>query len=359
VLLLEQGRIAGEASGATMGMALWVGLHSEAEIAQAVQSFQQLATLGDELEAELSYRLLPSLVLAPDETILAKLQHQAERFQRAGLPAEMIKPAEMAELEPALDQHHFVGALYAQQGHLDGAALTRAYAKAAQRLGVEIREYVTVRGFDLAQGRVSAVQTTQGKVSADQVVLAAGAWTRTLAALAGIDLSIYYLHGEALATAPLAPTLRCMLMVARPDGYSALERRVAAALASGDTSWERWQNEAEGQDTSLVQLRDGRVLLGQITRAAPAHHLSLRSSALERIKQAATQIVPALANAPIQQGWIAPVAFTATQQAMLGPAPGYENFYICAGFKSALITAPIGCELLARQMVVGARQLEE
>jgi sarcosine oxidase subunit beta len=353
VLLLEQGRIAGEASGATMGMALWIGLHSEAELAQAVQCSQRLATLGDELEADLSYRLLPSLVLAPDETILVKLQQQAERFHQAGLPVEMIEPAEMAELEPALDPRPFVGALYAQQGHLDGAALTLAYAAAAQRLGAEIREYVTVHGFDQAHGRVVAVQTTQGALPAAQVVLAAGAWTRTLAALAGIDLPIYYLHGEALATAPLPPTLHGMVMVARPDGYSALERRVAAALAEGGT-WEQWSDETEGRDTSLVQLRDGRFLLGQITRAAPAHYLSLRPSALERIKHAAAQLVPALASAPIQQSWIAPVAFTPTQQVMQGPAPGYENLYVCAGFKSALITAPIGCELLARQMVASA-----
>jgi glycine/D-amino acid oxidase-like deaminating enzyme len=335
-----------------MGMVLWVGLHSEAEIAQAVQGFQRLATLEAELEVNLGYRLLPSLVLAPDEAMLPKLQSQAEWLYQAGLPAtKVVEPAEMAELEPALDHRRFVGALHAQQAHLDGAALTQAYAKAAQRLGAEIREYVAVQGFDLAQGRVITVQTTQGRLSAGQVVLAAGAWTRALAALADIDLPIYSLHGEALATAPLALTLRCMLMVARSNGYSALERRVAAALDAGDTSWEQWQDEAEAQDTSLVQLRDGRVLLGQMTRAAPAYHLSLRPSALERIKHAAAQLVPALAGAPIQRGWIAPVAFTPTQEAMLGPAPGFDNLYICAGFKSALITAPIGCERLARQMM--------
>jgi glycine/D-amino acid oxidase-like deaminating enzyme len=61
--------------------------------------------------------------------------------------------------------------------------------------------------------------------------------------------------------------------------------------------------------------------------------------------------VPALTDAPIQRSWIAPVAFTPDQQAMLGPAPGCDNLYICTGFKSALIIAPVGCELLARQMI--------
>jgi hypothetical protein len=67
-------------------MALWISLHSEAEMFQAVQGFQLLATLEAELEANLSYRLLPSLVLVPDEATLIKLQSQVERLYRAGLP---------------------------------------------------------------------------------------------------------------------------------------------------------------------------------------------------------------------------------------------------------------------------------
>ncbi len=351
VLLLEQGRIAGEASGATMGMALWIGMYSETEMVQAVQGFHRLATLEAELEADLSYRLLPSLLLTPDEAILAKLQLQAERLHRAGLPARMVDLSEIAELEPALDRSRIAGALYAEQGHLDGTALTRAYARAAQRLGAEIREYVSVTGFEIEQAHVVAVRTGSETLSAAQVVLASGAWTRHLAALAGVDLPIYYLHGQALATVPLPLTLNGMLMVACPDGYSALERRVAATLAEGDTTWEGWHDDTEAQDTSMVQLRDGRILLGQITQASPVQRLSLRSAAIERIKHGAARLVPALTDAPIQRSWIAPVAFTPTQEPILGPVSDRSNLFVCAGFKSILITAPIACETLAKQMI--------
>ncbi len=352
-LLLERGRIGGAASGATMGMALWINMRTEEELSQAVSSVLQLAQLEQELEANLDYRQLPSLVLAPDETMLSKLQAQAESWQQAGLSARMVELAEIRELEPSLDSDHFVGALYAEQAHLDGTALTRAYADAARRLGAEVREYVSVYGFDVRQERVIAVQTRQGTLSAAQIVLAAGAWTRQLAALAGIDLPIYYIHGQALATAPLSLVLNCMLMVARPDGYTALERRVAAALGTGN-DWEQWHNDAEAQDTSIVQLADGRVLLGQITQASPTLNLSLFPAAVERIKYEAAQLVPALADAPIQFTWIAPASFTPDQQAMLGPVPDSSNLYVCAGFKSALLTASIACERLARQILSAA-----
>jgi glycine/D-amino acid oxidase-like deaminating enzyme len=354
VLLLEQGRIGGEASGATMGMALWIGMSSETEIVQAVEGFRRLPRLEDELEADLSYRLLPSLVLAPSEAILAKLRRQADRLQQAGLPARLANPADIAELEPALDCSRIIGALYAEQGHLDGAALTRAYAKAAQRLGAGIREFVSVRGFAVERRRIVAVHTDQATFTPGQVVLAAGAWTRQLAVLAGIDVPVYQLHGQALATAPLAAILNCMLMVARPGGYSDLERRVADSVAAGG-SWTNWQDEKEALDTSLVQLRDGRILLGQISRASPRPRLSLRPTAIKRIQQRAARLVPVLADVPIQRSWIAPVSFTPTQEPMLGPLPGCQNLFVCAGFKSILITAPVASETLAQQIVTAGQ----
>ncbi len=350
VLLLERGRIAGEASGATMGMALWIGMQTEADIAQAVAGFERLPALADELEADLRYRRLPSLILAPNEAILVKLGHQAERFRQAGLPAKIVDPAEMVHLEPALEPAEIVGALYAEQGHLDGAALTLAYAEAARRLGAKIREYSPIRDFEVEGNRVTALQTEQETLAAGQVVLAAGAWSRALAALIGLELPVYHVHGQAVATVPLSLRLNCMVMVARPDGYSGLERWVATSLAGGG-SWEDWDDDSEAVDTSIVQLADGRVLLGQVSRAVPAHRISLDPAAVTQIQAGAGQLVPALADVPLQRSWIAPVSFTPTQQPMLGPVSGWDNLFVCAGFKSILITAPVLCEALVRQIV--------
>ena len=351
VLLLERGKVAGGASGANMGMALWVSARSESDLTWAVQGFQRLATLERELEADFNYRLLPSLVLAPDEAAFTGLQAQAARLSQAGLPAGLVEAAEIADLEPALHPNWLEhGALYGQQGHTDGALLTTAYTQAARRQGAEVWEHVSVSGFEVEQGRVKAVQTTQGTLLAGQVVLAAGAWTRSLAALAGVDLPIYYIQGEALATGSLPPTLRGMVMVARSDGHSALERRVAAALAGGAVVWEQWQNETEAQDVSAVQLRGGPILLGQISRATPSYQSAPRVQVIERIRREAIRLIPALTDAPIQRSWIAPVPFTPDQQPLLGPISGYSNLFGCVGFKSALIMAPPACEMLARQI---------
>jgi len=54
-----------------------------------------------------------------------------------------------------------------------------------------------------AQGRVQGVQTPQGAIAADAVVLAAGLQSRALAATVGVELPLYPLKGYSL-TAPIA-----------------------------------------------------------------------------------------------------------------------------------------------------------
>jgi D-amino-acid dehydrogenase len=92
--------------------------------------------------------------------------------------------------EAVADCHAFCQALYAR---------LVAHERFRGRLAAE------VQGFRRdAQGRVSGVQTTQGEVGADAVVLAAGLQSRALAAGVGVELPLYPLKGYSL-TAPIGP----------------------------------------------------------------------------------------------------------------------------------------------------------
>ncbi len=352
-LLLDAGAIAGGASGATMGMVLWVTLQSEAELRVAAPGEKRLAALEDELNADLQYRRLPALVLAPDNAALQRLARQVERLRAFGLAAQVIDPAEIATIEPALETQGFAGALHAEQAHIDAVALTRAYLRAAERYGARVLEDRAVIGFEMTHGRITAARTARESFAAERFALAAGAWTRRLAASAGVDLPIYHIHGEAIATLPRPATLRAMVMVASSQGHGALERRVATALAAGAT-WEQWQDPSEAQDISAVQRADGCVLLGQVSRALPAPRLPVRPAAAERIRQAAEQILPALRDTRIAASWSAPVPFTPDQQPLIGNVPERDNLYVYAGFRSALLTVPATSERLARQISSGS-----
>jgi methylglutamate dehydrogenase subunit A len=65
-------------------------------------------------------------------------------------------------------------------GYANNIRAVRGLAAKAEAEGVRIASGVRVTGFGLAGGAVTAVETDQGTVSCDQVVIAAGPWVRDL-----------------------------------------------------------------------------------------------------------------------------------------------------------------------------------
>lgn len=126
----------------------------------------------------------------------------AGRLAKAGVAVRVLTAAELAEREPALAEVPS-GGWWLPGGQVDPRrCLERLTALGADR-GVTMRQ-AAVRG--LHPGRVLLADGTS--LESDQVVLASGAWTPALAALAGIGL-------------PGEPVKGQMLRFAVPDGLLA------------------------------------------------------------------------------------------------------------------------------------------
>ena len=76
-------------------------------------------------------------------------------------------------------------------------------AWSCSRRGVAIRENCAVRELDVQGGRVVGVFTEDGRVAAEQVVLAGGAWSSMLARRHGVELPQLLVRGTVVATGPL------------------------------------------------------------------------------------------------------------------------------------------------------------
>ena len=150
--------------------------------------FEQAADLiGDDC----GYRSVGFLALAGEAdrpTVEAKVRMQRE----AGLDVRLLTGAEIRELEPALELGPIALAAHEpDSGYADAVRTTRAVARRAVQLGVEIRQGCAVRSFRVEGGCVRAVVTDQGEVPAGTVVCAAGPWTRRLVGtVADLPLSI-------------------------------------------------------------------------------------------------------------------------------------------------------------------------
>jgi sarcosine oxidase subunit beta len=98
-------------------------------------------------------------------------------------------------------------------------AVVWAYARMADRLGVEIHPATEVTGVDVEDGRVSGVRTSRGNVSTPVVVSAAAGWTSVVARMAGVRVPIVTHPLQAFVTEPLKPFLHVILVSATLHVY--------------------------------------------------------------------------------------------------------------------------------------------
>jgi D-amino-acid dehydrogenase len=92
---------------------------------------------------------------------------------------------ELRQREPALDRRYKFALLIEQNGQcFDPGAMVAALVRHAQALGAHLQR-ARVTGLHIEAGRLRAVRTDAGDVACDKAVIAAGAWSKTLAAEAG------------------------------------------------------------------------------------------------------------------------------------------------------------------------------
>ena len=172
------------------------------------------------------YRESGALVVAADRDDAEALRRLYE-FQRSlGLEVEWLAPSAGRRLEPGLSPR-IAGAIHA---HGDAQADPRATMRALASLVDEVALGVGVRFVEHAGGRVTGVQTSEGVIGCDSVVVAAGAWSPALAPdgdgppVRPVKGQILELRVRAGMEAPLSRivrTPRCYL-VARGDGQVVL-----------------------------------------------------------------------------------------------------------------------------------------
>jgi D-amino-acid dehydrogenase len=94
----------------------------------------------------------------------------------------MFDADELRQLEPTLSRDYVKGVLIAENGHTTNPhRLVNSLAQSFLRNGGRIERARAV-GFDLDGGRLKGIRTDGGVVAADGAVVAAGVWSKALAA---------------------------------------------------------------------------------------------------------------------------------------------------------------------------------
>jgi L-2-hydroxyglutarate oxidase LhgO len=183
VVLEKEGEIAGEQTGHNSGV-IHAGIYYKPGSLKAklcVAGSAELMAYCD--EHSVPFRLCGKLIVATDESELARLEDLFDRAQANGVPGiALIDGAELREREPHV---HGIRALWSPHtGIVDYRQVANAFADEIRSLGGEIRLNHGVDGMQRF-GKKTVVRAGESEFKAPAVVACAGLYSDRVAALSG------------------------------------------------------------------------------------------------------------------------------------------------------------------------------
>ena len=180
VMLCEKGVVAGEQSSRNWG---WIRQHArdEAELPIMMESVRLWKGLAEEIGEDVGYRQKGVLYLASSMQKLAQREAWIELAKQYQLQSTLLSAAEVAARTGTPEGQWCGGVYTASDGRAEPWIAVPAIARAASRLGVDIKEHCAVRSIEQKNRQISGVVTEHGLVKCNRVVLASGAWSSLFA----------------------------------------------------------------------------------------------------------------------------------------------------------------------------------
>ncbi|MGV8985076.1 MAG: D-amino acid dehydrogenase [Cypionkella sp.] len=168
-----------------------------------------------------------------------------------GVPFEVLSPAECVAAEPGLatSLHKIAGGLRLPGDETgDCFKFTNTLAGMAAAAGVTFRYGVGINKLERQGDRITAVDTSEGRVTADAYVLALGSYSPALVKPLGMKLPVYPVKGYSI-TAPIVDESRAPVSTVMDETFKIAITRLGDRIRVGGMA------EIAGFDASLSPRR--------------------------------------------------------------------------------------------------------
>ena len=340
VVLLERRQLTAGTTWHAAGLVTSAGMSTETMTWMSRYTRDLCVSIEAETGQETGFRPVGHLHLATTPGRLEGLRRDAA-FQRGqGVPIEELSAAGFGRLWPAARTDDVLGAFYvADEGRVNPADLTMAYAKGARMGGARIVEHVAATGVTTARGtaggrRVTGVTTDRGTIATEVVVNAAGMWAREFGALAGVSVPLQAAEHYYLITDTVAWAHRDLPIVEDPDRYGYYREEGGGILVGlFEPVAAPWSLDGVPAEIAFATLEP------DWDRIAP-----YLEGALDRF--------PSLHEAGVRTMFCGPESFTPDLGPQLGPAPEVDGYFVAAGLNSLGILFSGGVGSLTAQWIV-------
>lgn len=326
VALFEKGYLGSGNSGRNTAI-----LRSNYRTAEGIPFYEASVKLYEGLSRELGWNMLLSqcghLTLAHTDSAVNGLRVRAENNQVLGVDSRLIYPDEIRRLVPALDLSNrprfpVLAALYHPPGGIiRHDAVVWGYARACDRMGIEIHPSTEVTGMRVEDGKVQSVHTNRGEVAAGAVMNATAGWASTVSKMAGVPLQVVSHPLQACVTEPLKPFLDKVIVSASLHVY-------------------------------VNQTDKGELVLGSEIDPYQSYSTKGTLPTLEQMATYTLELFPQLHSVRVLRQWAGVCDMTPDYAPIMGVAPQVANFYMDVGwgtygFKAGPIAGKLMAELIA------------
>lgn len=325
VVLLDRGPLGRAASWAGAGI-----ISPGAERPTRLPA-SQLRTLSARLHAEWSaallaetgldngYRRTGGVDVALDDRDALDLSSSAGRWRDEGIAFERLEPSEFARVEPALGPEVRLAYFLPDRAQIRNPWHLRVLAQSLRYRGVLLRPGLAAEGFAVAGERVVSVNTAEGPIASDQVVIAAGPWSEALLGTVGVRVRTRPVRGQIVLLGPDRPRIRRIVEHGR---------------------------------RYLVPRDDGRILIGS-TEEEAGFEVTTTPEAIADLRAFAARLCPILRDAPTERTWSGLRPAGVDSRPYLGPAPGFANLFVATAHQRAGLQLSPGTAVVMGDLLMG------
>jgi len=243
VAVLEKGWLGGGNTGrnTTIIRSNYLCEESEALYEHAMKLWR---TLSDELNYNVMYSPRGVMMLAHSEHDVRVFKRHVHANRLAGIDNEWLDPEAAQRVCPILNisddmRYPVLGAALQRRGGVARHdAVAWGYARAADRLGVDIIQNCEVTGIVRSPGgAVEAVETTRGRIGARKIGVVAAGHTSVIMRMAGLRMPLESFPLQALVSEPVKPVMPCVVMSNTIHAYMSQSDKGELVIGAGTDAY--------------------------------------------------------------------------------------------------------------------------
>ncbi|MBT4890473.1 MAG: FAD-dependent oxidoreductase [Rhodospirillales bacterium] len=286
-------------------------------------------SLEEETGVNVGLKTVSNIRLAMNQDRMDEYHQYAGVAQTIGVKFDFVTPDEVREMWPLCNTEGLVGALvHPDDGYVQPADLTQAFAKGARNGGAEIYRNTCVTNITQKPNGEWLITTDKGEITCEHVVSATGNFARKTGEMIGLDIPVIPVEHQFIVTEPHPD-----ILARQKEGLPEM-----GVLRESDGGW-------------YMREEAGGFILGPYEHGAPCCYVDgpsddceyeLFPEDLERLEphiEAAINRVPAFGEVGVKKVYNGAIAYTPDGNPIIGPAWDKKNFWLNEGHSFGITAA--------------------